>query len=333
MSTNRLQTLTRYREFAAVWARLGSPALVAEELGVNVRTVLSKRKAVETALGIELKTFNDQSDRARAGRAKDQLHRHEGREDLAIENGTVVVFSDAHFHPDTRTTAFRAMLALIRELRPVAIINNGDAFDGASVSRHPRIGWDKQPSVAAELKAVDERLIEIEQAAKGAQLLWSLGNHDARYETCLAASAPQYEGVHGFSLKHHFPRWKPCWSVWVNDETVIKHRWHNGVHATYNNTLKSGVTIVTGHLHRLKIEGFSDYRGRRWGVDTGTLAEPYATSFIHYTEGNPVNWASGFVVMTWQNGRLLTPELVRKWDEDTVEFRGHLIDADTGAIR
>lgn len=326
-------TLDRYREFVKVWNRLGSPTLVAKELGITNRVVMERRRSVEDALGIELPTFNDLSQRGAARAATDMLKRHEGRLDLEIDNGCAIVFSDAHFQPGVRTTAFRAMLALIRQMKPFAVINNGDAFDGGNISRHPRIGWDKQPSVLDELKAVDERLIEVEKAARGAQFIWALGNHDARFESFLAAAAPQFEGVQGFSLKHHFPKWKPCWSTWVNDETVIKHRWHNGVHATYNNTLKSGVTIVTGHLHRLKIEGFSDFKGRRWGVDTGTLAEPYGPQFIHYTEGNPVNWASGFVVMTWRGGKLLTPELVRKWDEDTVEFRGHLLDADTAAVR
>jgi hypothetical protein len=100
-----------------------------------------------------------------------------------------------------------------------------------------------------------------------------LGNHDARFENRLAANAPQYEQVHGFSLKDHFPAWRPCWAVW-NGSTVIKHRYKGGVHATHNNTVNSGVNIVTGHLHSLKVTPFDDYNGTRYGVDTGTLADP-----------------------------------------------------------
>src|SRR5207244_2181374 len=125
---------------------------------------------------------------------------------------------------------------IIRQLKPKAIICNGDAFDGATVSRHPRIGWDNKPTVAEELKCVDERLIEIEKAGgRGVEYLWPLGNHDARFETFLASHAAPFEGVQGFSLKSHFPRWKPCWSCWINDTVVVKHRWHNGIHATWNN--------------------------------------------------------------------------------------------------
>lgn len=332
MEGRPMRDIERARMFAETWKKHGSPILVAQALGMDVRKVYEKRRKVEALLGVELQTFNDQSDRAKSRSFSATFKRHEGRVDLNIENGTVIVFSDAHYYPGVISTAHRALLSMCRQLKPAAVICNGDAFDGATISRHPRIGWDKKPSVHEELKAVDERLVEIEQAAKGAQFIWCLGNHDARFETFLAANSPQYEGVKGFSLKDHFPRWHPAWSAWINDEAVVKHRWHNGIHATYNNTLKSGKTIVTGHLHRLKVEEFSDYNGRRYGVDCGTLADPYGTQFIDYTEGSPVNWHSGFVVLTFKDGRLLAPELVRKWDEDRVEFRGHLLCADTGKV-
>jgi len=74
------------------------------------------------------------------------------------------------------------------------------------------------------------------------------------------------------------------------------------------NTLKSGRSIVTGHLHQLKVTPWTDYNGRRYGVDTGTLAEPGGDQFA-YCEENPVNWCSGFCVLTFKNGMLLPPEL------------------------
>ncbi len=38
------------------------------------------------------------------------------------------------------------------------------------------------------------------------------------------------------------------------------------------------------------------------------MAEPYGEQF-NYTEAGPVNWCSGFVVLTYNEGRLLQPEL------------------------
>lgn len=315
-------------EFIEIWRRLGSPQLIAEHLGVALRMIYRRRDAIEKRHGISLPTHNSQ----RAD-AKERRRHSEGRVDLSIENGVVLVFSDAHYHPGIVSTAHRALVSFVKMLKPVAVICNGDAFDGAQISRHPRIGWDTTPTVLEELRAVDERLSEIEAAVPpGCKLIWPLGNHDARYETFLAANVSQFQGVDGFHLKDKFPGWAPCWACWINDDTVVKHRWHNGIHATFNNTVKSGVNIVTGHLHQLKVTPWSDYNGRRFGVDTGTLADPYGPQFFNYTELNPVNWHSGFAVLTFKDGKLLQPELVQKYDEDSVEFRGHVLHADTAEI-
>ena len=310
---------TTEAEFVECWQRLGSPSLVARELKISERKVYDRRKDLEEK-GYKLPTFNNQSTRTKV-----TVKNHEGRIDLEINNGVVIVFSDAHYFPGIVSTAHKGLLWAIRELKPEAIICNGDAFDGSSISRHPRIGWDNKPNVLDELKAVTERLEEIRQASRTSNLFWPLGNHDSRFETYLAASAPQFQGVNGFALKDHFPEWRPCWSVWLNDDVVIKHRWKGGIHATHNNTVGAGMSIVTGHLHQLKVTPFSDYKGRRYGVDTGTLADLYGPQFIDYTEGNPVNWHSGFAVLTFRDGHLLQPELAEKWDEDQIQFRGEII--------
>ena len=256
-------------------------------------------------------------------------HSHPQRKDLGILNGTVIVFSDAHFWPGVYTTAFKGLLWAINELKPNAVIANGDIFDGAGISRHPRIGWAKSPSVMEELKACTISMGYIEEAAKAARhnvkLVWPLGNHDARFETFLAANAPQYEHVKGFTLRDHFPDWEPCWAVWINEGTVIKHRFKGGIHATHNNAIWSGKNIVTGHLHSLKVTPFSDYNGVRYGIDTGTLAEPYGPQFEDYTEQGPLNWRSGFAVLTFVDGKLLLPELVTTHDQDSIEFRGRVV--------
>jgi hypothetical protein len=254
---------------------------------------------------------------------------HPHSKNLGILNGTVIVFSDAHFWPGIHSTAFKGLLWAINDLKPTAVIANGDIFDGAGISRHPRIGWAKAPSVMEELKACTLAMGLIEEAAKKARynvkLMWPLGNHDARFETFLAANAPQYEHVKGFSLKDHFPDWEPCWAVWLNDSTIIKHRFKGGIHATHNNTMWSGKNIVTGHLHSLKVTPFSDYNGVRYGIDTGTLAEPYGPQFEDYTEQGPLNWRSGFAVLTFVDGKLLLPELVTVHSPESIEFRGRVI--------
>lgn len=249
-----------------------------------------------------------------------------GRLQMDMENGTIVVFSDAHYFPGLISTAHRACVKMTKELKPKALICNGDAFDGSTISRYPRIGWDKKPTVAAELSAVGERLSELEDAAGKAALIWPLGNHDGRMETYLAANAPQYEGVKGFTLRDHFPAWKPCWALFVNNDLVIKHRWKGGVHATRNNALNAGRSYVTGHLHSLKVTPMTDLNGSRFGVDTGTLADPGGPQFEDYLECAPTDWRSGFVVLTFWKGRLLWPETVHVLEEGKIEFRGQVVE-------
>jgi hypothetical protein len=265
------------KEFIELWATLKSGAKVAKALNLSERNVMQRRRRMELKHGIRLGASD------RNARRFDHLqtaHQHPAKKDLGILNGTIVAFSDAHFWPGIRTTAYCGLLWAIEQLKPQAVINNGDAFDGASISRFPRIGWDSDARIIEELKACEAALGEIEETAKKARhnvrLVWCLGNHDARFENRLAANAPQYEHVKGFSLKDHFPAWQPCWAVWNTQGTVIKHRFKGGVHATHNNTVNSGVNIVTGHLHSLKVTPFDDYHGTRYGVDTGTLADPGA---------------------------------------------------------
>lgn len=241
--------------------------------------------------------------------------------ELDARNGDVVVFSDAHFWPGVRTPAFRALLSVIKELRPAAIIANGDVFDGASVSRWPRIGWDKRPTVAEELAACRERMAEVEEAARRrSHLLWTLGNHDLRFDSSLANHAPQFEGVAGFGLGDHFPNWKIGWSAAINNDVVVKHRWHGGIHASRNNALQSGRSIVTGHLHSLKVTPYTDFNGTRFGVDSGTLADVHGRQFEAYTEAGPTDWRSGFVVLRFNKGRLLWPQVAHVISNSEVEF-------------
>jgi DNA-binding CsgD family transcriptional regulator len=305
------------QEFLRLWDEHKSPLKVAKATGLSERRVHTRRRAIENKLNINLKS----------GKA---VHIQKARHEAGLTDGIAIIFSDAHFWPGIRTTAFKGLLWAINELKPHVVVANGDIFDGSSISRHARINWSSVPNVKQELQACQEALKEIEDACEKArhhtQLIWPLGNHDSRFETRLSEAAPQFEGVGGTALKDHFPKWHHCWSCWLSDNVVIKHRYKNGTHATHTNTLNSGVTTITGHLHSLKVTPFGDYNGTRWGVDTGTLAEIDGPQFIDYLEDGPVNWRSGFAVVTMKNSKPLWPELVSKHAEGIIDFRGQLID-------
>ena len=309
-------------EFIRIWNEHKSGVMVARVLGLAERYVLAKRRAIEQKYGVALESNKAV---ARAFDAYNSAYKSPQAIELGVENGTVIVFSDAHFRMHYRTTAFKALLWLIQELQPSVVINNGDAFDGASISRHPANDWTPVPTVVEELKACQMFLGEIEDAAPKAKLIWTLGNHDGRFGARLAAVANQFKDIQGFSLSDHFEKWTHTMSCWVTSDLMVKHRWKSGLHAPHNNAVGSGVSFCTGHLHSLKATPWTDYKGTRWGIDCGTLADPFGEQF-NYAENNPRNWRQGFAVLTIREGRLLTPELCMTVEPDRVDWRGETWD-------
>tara|TARA_R110000823_G_C15841723_1_gene491261 strand:+ start:85 stop:1035 length:951 start_codon:yes stop_codon:yes gene_type:complete len=300
-------------EFIRLFEANGA-AGTAHILGVNVRNVYDRRRRIEETQSIQLRSPDP--------RSPDRLtEQHPARIRLDVDTGTVIVFSDAHYWPGRVSTAHKALIKMIGELQPKLIIANGDVVDGAKISRHPPMGWEELPSVSEELETCRERLAEIKAAApKKCRFTWTLGNHDQRFEARLAQAAPEYAQVEGIHLKDHFGmEWVPCWATWLNDDVVVKHRFKGGIHATHNGTMWAGKTMVTGHLHSLKVTPFTDYNGTRYGVDTGTLAEPDGPQF-EYGEDNPKNHRSGFAVLTFHKGRLLWPQLVHVTGPNEFEF-------------
>lgn len=309
-------------EFIELWKLHGSATAIHKVTGGNIRTIQRRRAALETKYGLLLEAKNPN------GRPERSQVAYE-RKQLGVLNGTGIVFSDAHYWPGIVTTAHKGLLWAIKEFKPSFVVCNGDALDGASISRFSPSGIvGKEPSLIEELKACQERLAEVEETAKEARhnvrLVYTWGNHDARFNARLAANAPEFAQTYGFKLEDHLPTWEFCMTCWATDDVVIKHRYKGGIHATHNNTATAGKSIVTGHLHSLKVTPYADYNGNRFGVDTGTLAEPYGPQFS-YGEDNPLNHRSGFAILTFKDGKLLWPELVHKWDEGQVEFRGQII--------
>jgi len=309
--------------FIELWNNLGSVSAVANHLGIDVRNAHHRRRKVELRQGVKLLGVARNSPDAKIVYPENGV-----RATAKIDSGVVMVASDCHYWPDIISTAHRAFVKLVKELKPKIVVINGDAFDGASISRHPAGGtWQSMPSVKQELEACQDRLEEIQKVATGAQLHFCWGNHDLRFNARLQSQVGDtFKGVMGMNLAEHFPLWRFSMSLMINGDTMIKHRYHNGIHSIYNNILKSGANMITGHLHSLKVTPWTDYNGSRYGVDTGTLAQVDADAFT-YSEDNPANHRSGFGVLTFHNGKLMPPELCEVIDEDEglVYFRGQVI--------
>jgi hypothetical protein len=304
-------------EIITAMKRFGSTKLAAEHVGMSVRALAGRKAKIQSTLGISLPTYNAPQTVYKVTTIPENRRVIEHK----VHTGMVFIASDCHYWPGEETVAHKAFVKLITEFKPQTLILNGDVFDGARISRFPALMGTEPPTPKKEIEACQDRLHEIANASKNATKLWTYGNHDVRLFNYIAAHAPDLSEFS--NLWDYFPGWHTGWRVDINDSLIVKHRWHNGIHSTWNNALKSGRSIVTGHLHQLKTTPFSDYDGRRWGVDAGTLAEPYGEQFV-YTEMNPVNWCSGFCVLTFENGKLLPPELCEVLD-GVAYFRGQRV--------
>ena len=307
------------KEFINLFKEIGTAGLV-KHLGVSLASIRQRRQRIEKRAGITLV-----SPYAQGGKLK----MTKGRIEIPdFADGIIMIGSDAHYWPGEGSTAHRAFVSFCAKYDPGIVVMNGDAIDAACISRFPPLGWEDMPSVAEELDVCKVRLHEITGASPNSSHIWTLGNHDARFETRLASVAPEFKHVHGVHLKDHFPDWENCWSLFIGDQhgVVIKHRFKGGIHAPHNNVMWAGRSVITGHLHSQKVTPFTDYNGTRWGVDGGCLADPNGPQFVGYSEDNPHNWRAGFCMLTFNNGVLLPPELITVVEPGVVVFRGELTD-------
>ena len=218
-------------------------------------------------------------------------------------NSVWVIGSDAHFWPGDEAPIWKAFVKICKTIKPTGIIMNGDVIDGAKISRHP-LGNKKAPPVGDEISYSQKMLKQLPNAK---YKCWTIGNHDIRMDNFILNNALQLDGLVQ-TLPDKFPDWEFSYALMIN-ETEVRHRFRSGIHGGYNNTLHSGINIITGHTHQLQVTAMRDRRGSRWGVETGMLSDPEYAQF-EYTEGHPSRWQQGFVVITFdESGSMYPPEL------------------------
>lgn len=307
-------------QFMDMFDKIGATKL-SVKLGVNERSVYARRRRLERKYSEHL-----------AAPSKALLEaKYPHRLQHEIKNGTVLIGSDFHIWPGQESTALRAFKKFADDVRPNVVILNGDVLDFPLIGRHAPIMWETAPEPYQEIEAAQDHLHDIAKAAKRARKAWCLGNHDARFESNLANNAARYRNIKGVHLSDHFGLWEKCWSVCVNEAvrggaTMVKHKPKGGgMNAARASALNSGMSFVHGHLHSQKVTPITDYNGDRYGVDAGCIADPAFKQFVNYTEDAPLDWRSGFCLLTYKDGRLLMPELVSVWDDRSVQFRGEVV--------
>jgi hypothetical protein len=304
-------------EFERIWKECqSSPSLVAQRLGKSVRNILTKRDRLEEQGYILPTLARTPSARIQAEKfgTHIQAHAYTPMAKETVKGGTAIVFGDAHYWPGERSLAHEALCILSKRLGPKLIIGNGDLFDGAGISRHDVLGWQKLPTVAQELDAVRTSLDQIKRACPKARTRSTVGNHDSRFDRRLATETPQFQEIHGMRLEDHLKDWPMSYAVLINediDPVFVTHNVKGGIHATWNNTASTGCHVVTGHLHDQNERTRSFLFKEAVGIDHGCLADVDHEAFS-YRMGRPSNWRSGFVVLSFDSqGRLFPAEFCR----------------------
>ncbi|HZR02818.1 MAG TPA: hypothetical protein VFA81_06585 [Burkholderiales bacterium] len=304
-------------DFVKLYETVGPRAIARMFDYSSDRPVMSRRRSLER---IHQRQIN--APEAMMGAVKPEFPDWQEAE---VKNGYMVAFSDSHLIPHHKSTAHKALLKVVKELQPAAIVDMGDLLDFASISRHHRIGWDRQFNVKDEVFWAKDCLEELgDELPAKCKKYRTRGNHDQRYAGHISNNLASYEGLKGFTLEDQLPDWPVSWALKVNgEELFIAHRWKGGLHGPFNNTLWAGVSYATGHQHQQKVYPLTDLRGDRWGVDVGCMSAIYSPHF-RYLEGRPRNFRSGFAVFRFVNFKLREPKLCRVIDEakGLVEFMG-----------
>jgi len=300
-------------DFVAAWTHCRfSPVTVSTFLEMPIREVYRRRASLAKS-GVYLQSVPVSNGGPKATEWQ-QAFAYRARQNRTIKDGWLCVWSDAHYWPGDAPVAHSALLLILKEFKPKLIIGNGDIFDGARVSRHEPMGWQKLPTVIEELDCVKLRLSEMRRASPKSETLRTIGNHCSRFDRRLATEVGEFEDVPGMRLSDHLKDWPDSYTVMINEEidpVFVLHNIRGGMYAPANNVRAAGCTVITGHLHSQKSIPVTTLMQDMEGIDAGCLADVDHPAFA-YAMDRPRDWRAGFVMMKFDaQGRRMPAEFCR----------------------
>jgi predicted phosphodiesterase len=123
-------------------------------------------------------------------------------EPYRLDARNVLTLSDLHF-PYHAELAIEAALAYGDEIKPDAILINGDGFDFYAISRHDKD--PTKPKMLHELECGRQFLGHLRSRFGGVPIVWKLGNHEERLDAYLQQNAPLLFDVPAFRNFWHQP--------------------------------------------------------------------------------------------------------------------------------
>ena len=244
---------------------------------------------------------------------------------------SVLIFSDAHFEGH-ETPSFLMMIQILNDLVKTrqlkCVIANGDIMDLAILSTFAKYTLEIEPqqrTVQQEILDSQAQLNKIQAIINKSKYpikqLATFGNHETRLSKFVSQMGRQFEDFEGFKMQNLFPDWEWAMSHILDDTVIVKHKFIGGIHTGYQNSMRAGMNIITGHTHQLAIRSFNTYSNSAMSIQTGHLSQQYHP----YLQDNVANdWNNGFAVVTIDpKEKTIHPELVHcSHHFRTTYFRG-----------
>lgn len=221
-------------------------------------------------------------------------------------NNSWVVLPDLH-HPVEDPLFIDLSEELIRIVRPIGLIQTGDAVDFPQISSYPK-DPTKVNTVYEDLMRYSEQ-IDRWSRFKSLKFFYQLeGNHCARLQRFISTKAPEIHAlIKTVPDVLEFPernrsgqiryKWFPYaqWDACRVNDVVIHHGFYFDRHLAVNNLKRYGVKFIQGHSHRFQYA--SD--GKIWSVSLGHGSDPKKTSHMP----TPSDWQQAMGVLHVVNGK------------------------------
>lgn len=167
-----------------------------------------------------------------------------------------VCFGDTHV-PQHDPAALRWALQATKELRPQKVILLGDMVDFLALSRFPK-SPQQQLALQKELKAGRALIRTLEQALSKYEVVYILGNHEARPAKYLWKRAPELVDMPELAVPALLGvpnRWHivPFGEAYLEQGALVIHGTRWGKTACQQYLSDYGMSVVAGHSHRLNL--------------------------------------------------------------------------------
>lgn len=227
--------------------------------------------------------------------SRDTIHR------TPPDNTTVMFASDIHF--PNESPGWDLSLKVAKAIKPEMFYLGGDVLDLVSVSNHSRKLEDRT-QFDREIRYAHRELARLRKAVPNADIVFRMGNHDARYDAFLEKNSPELVGVTEFSLR----------SLLKLDDLGIEFVEHGTKEFFGHIAFMHGDEVdgssakakfgrmqhsfICGHHHRFDAHFSKDFRGEmRAGFFNGCLYDPSHADYVAHE-----SWQLGFSLIHFVKG-------------------------------